>query len=95
MSSVCPYIFNVFLLVFLFSYSSLLTVATGFPSGQYALKSRLEEIEMAVANGAKEIDIVINREMALTGNWKGEEFLLKTVFLSLKISYLIILMCMF
>lgn len=46
-------------------------VATGFPSGQYALKSRLEEIEMAVANGAKEIDIVINREMALTGNWKG------------------------
>lgn len=48
------------------------TVATGFPSGQYYLKTRLEEIRMAVAEGAKEIDIVINREMALTGNWEGK-----------------------
>lgn len=47
-------------------------VATGFPSGQYHLKTRLEEIRLTVADGAKEIDIVINREMALTGNWKGK-----------------------
>ncbi|CAL4093132.1 unnamed protein product [Meganyctiphanes norvegica] len=47
------------------------SVATGFPSGQYHLKTRLEEIKLCVADGAKEIDIVINREMALNGNWQG------------------------
>ena len=46
-------------------------MATGFPSGQYDLKTRLEEIKFAVSKGAKEIDIVINRQMALTGNWQG------------------------
>lgn len=45
-------------------------VATGFPSGQYSLKTRLEEIRMAVADGASEIDIVINRTAALQGKWK-------------------------
>lgn len=44
-------------------------VATGFPSGQYSLESRLKEIEFAIANGATEIDIVINRELALNGKW--------------------------
>ncbi|XP_064628547.1 deoxyribose-phosphate aldolase-like [Lineus longissimus] len=47
------------------------SVATGFPSGQYPLKGRLEEIRQAVASGAAEIDIVINRDYALNGNWKG------------------------
>jgi len=46
-------------------------VATGFPSGQTHLKVRLEEIRLAVADGAREIDIVINRPYALSGNWKG------------------------
>ena len=50
----------------------LLTVATGFPCGQTHLKTRLEEIRLAVADGAREIDIVINRQLALTGDWKGE-----------------------
>lgn len=45
-------------------------VATGFPSGQYSLKTRLEEIRMAVAAGAKEIDIVINRTLALNHKWQ-------------------------
>ena len=40
-------------------------VATGFPSGQYALETRLEEIRHAIKAGAKEIDIVINRTLAL------------------------------
>ena len=40
-------------------------VATGFPSGQYALETRLEEIRYAIKAGAKEIDIVINRTLAL------------------------------
>ncbi|KAM7533775.1 hypothetical protein Aperf_G00000117637 [Anoplocephala perfoliata] len=45
-------------------------VATGFPSGQYPLKSRLEEIHHAIESGANEIDIVINRTLALEGRWK-------------------------
>ncbi|CAN7994978.1 unnamed protein product, partial [Ixodes hexagonus] len=45
-------------------------VATGFPTGQYALSSRLAEIEYAVESGASEIDVVINRTAALTGNWE-------------------------
>ena len=55
-------------------------MATGFPSGQYYLKTRLEEIRLTVAAGAKEIDIVINREMALTGNWKGESIQLSVLY---------------
>ena len=47
------------------------TVATGFPAGQTHIKTRLEEIKQAVQDGAKEIDIVINRAYALAGNWKG------------------------
>ncbi|CAL1544714.1 unnamed protein product [Lymnaea stagnalis] len=47
------------------------SVATGFPCGQTPLKSRLAEIRSAVADGATEIDIVINRTYALTGDWKG------------------------
>ena len=46
------------------------SVATGFPAGQTPLKTRLEEIRQAVNDGASEIDIVINRTLALTGNWK-------------------------
>ena len=34
-------------------------------------KARLEEIRLAVADGAREIDIVINRQLALTGDWRG------------------------
>ncbi|XP_064610227.1 LOW QUALITY PROTEIN: deoxyribose-phosphate aldolase-like [Liolophura sinensis] len=47
------------------------SVATGFPSGQYPLKTRLEECRQVVATGALEVDVVINRHYALTGNWKG------------------------
>lgn len=47
------------------------SVATGFPAGQTPLRLRLEEIREAVADGATEIDIVINRTMALQGNWRG------------------------
>ncbi|VDL19923.1 unnamed protein product [Hymenolepis diminuta] len=45
-------------------------VATGFPSGQYSLKSRLEEIKYAIDSGATEIDIVINRTLALEKRWR-------------------------
>lgn len=46
------------------------TVATGFPSGQYSLKSRLEEIVYAIEQGATEIDIVVDRSLVLRGEWQ-------------------------
>lgn len=42
-------------------------VATGFPSGQYPLDIRLEDVRSAVSMGAEEIDMVINRGAYLTG----------------------------
>jgi deoxyribose-phosphate aldolase len=47
------------------------SVATAFPSGLSPMRLRLEEIRYAVAEGASEIDIVITREHALTGNWQS------------------------
>jgi deoxyribose-phosphate aldolase len=43
------------------------SVATAFPSGQAPLKTRLAEVRQAVADGADEIDMVINRGAFLTG----------------------------
>lgn len=42
----------------------------GFPSGQFPLETRLREVEIAVELGADEIDIVINRPLALMHQWK-------------------------
>ncbi|MEQ2222271.1 hypothetical protein ILYODFUR_024448 [Ilyodon furcidens] len=47
------------------------SVATGFPAGQTPLETRLQEVHMAVRDGATEIDIVINRTLALTGQWEA------------------------
>uniref|UniRef100_A0A3P9JMU4 deoxyribose-phosphate aldolase n=1 Tax=Oryzias latipes TaxID=8090 RepID=A0A3P9JMU4_ORYLA len=47
------------------------SVATGFPAGQTPLESRLQEVRSAVNDGATEIDIVINRMLALTGQWEA------------------------
>ncbi|WKX93676.1 hypothetical protein Q1695_011160 [Nippostrongylus brasiliensis] len=49
---------------------NIAAVAAGFPSGQYHLKSKLLEVELTVADGATEIDIVISRAAALEGDWK-------------------------
>ncbi|MFZ9935960.1 MAG: deoxyribose-phosphate aldolase [Luteolibacter sp.] len=43
------------------------SVATAFPSGQAPLKTRLAEVTQAVADGADEIDMVINRGAFLAG----------------------------
>jgi len=51
------------------SHIPVAAVATGFPSGQYSLATRLEEIKYAINEGAKEIDIVINRTLALQQKW--------------------------
>ena len=43
------------------------SVATAFPSGQAPLRTRLAEVRAAVADGADEIDMVINRGAFLAG----------------------------
>jgi deoxyribose-phosphate aldolase len=45
------------------------SVATAFPSGQSPLKTRLAEVKSAVADGADEIDMVINRGAFLAGEF--------------------------
>ncbi|HUR56348.1 MAG TPA: deoxyribose-phosphate aldolase [Opitutaceae bacterium] len=45
------------------------SVATAFPSGQAPLKTRLAEVRAAVADGADEIDMVINRGAFLSGGF--------------------------
>ncbi|MDO6966239.1 deoxyribose-phosphate aldolase [Rhizobium alvei] len=44
-------------------------VSTGFPAGLSPHDTKLREIEASVADGAREIDIVITREHVLTANW--------------------------
>ncbi|MBH54344.1 MAG: deoxyribose-phosphate aldolase [Opitutaceae bacterium] len=44
------------------------SVATGFPSGQFPLRTRLQEVKQAVRDGADEIDMVIQRGAFLTGD---------------------------
>lgn len=43
------------------------SVATGFPSGQFPLRTRLAEVRQAVTDGADEIDMVIARGVFLAG----------------------------
>lgn len=46
-------------------------VSTAFPHGLAPLETKLREIELSVADGAREIDIVIERGMVLRGDWQG------------------------
>lgn len=46
-------------------------VSTGFPAGQISHEIKLKEIELSVAAGAEEIDIVISRALVLTSNWQA------------------------
>ncbi|MBU1334720.1 MAG: deoxyribose-phosphate aldolase [Alphaproteobacteria bacterium] len=46
-------------------------VSTAFPHGLAPIETKLREIEMSVADGAKEIDIVIERGMVLRGDWQA------------------------
>ena len=45
-------------------------VSTAFPAGLASMETKLREIELSVAAGATEIDIVITRQHVLTGNWQ-------------------------
>lgn len=44
-------------------------VSTGFPAGQTPMETKLREIELSVADGAREVDIVISRRHALLHDW--------------------------
>lgn len=44
-------------------------VSAGFPAGLNPLDLRIREIELSVAAGAREIDIVISRRHVLNGDW--------------------------
>jgi len=46
-------------------------VSTGFPAGLTSVETKVREIELSVAAGASEIDIVITRQHVLTGNWQA------------------------
>ena len=46
-------------------------VSTGFPAGLNPFPQRLEEVKASVAAGAAEIDVVITRAHALTGQWEA------------------------
>jgi deoxyribose-phosphate aldolase len=46
-------------------------VSTGFPAGLSPLDQRIAEIHASVDAGATEIDVVITRAHALTGNWRA------------------------
>jgi deoxyribose-phosphate aldolase len=45
------------------------SVATAFPSGQYPIEVRLDDVRRAVEAGADEIDMVINRGALLAGKY--------------------------
>jgi deoxyribose-phosphate aldolase len=45
-------------------------VSTAFPAGLTSMETKVREIELSVAAGASEIDIVIKRQHVLTGNWQ-------------------------
>ena len=45
------------------------SVATGFPSGQFPLDVRLDDVKRACDDGAHEIDMVINRGAFLAGRY--------------------------
>jgi deoxyribose-phosphate aldolase len=46
------------------------SVSTAFPSGQFPLRTRLEETRRALGEGADEIDMVINRGAFLAGEYR-------------------------
>ncbi|MDQ3194610.1 MAG: deoxyribose-phosphate aldolase [Bacteroidota bacterium] len=46
------------------------SVATAFPSGQYPLKLKLEDVRRCISDGADEIDMVISRGEFLSGDYE-------------------------
>ncbi len=53
------------------SHIPIAAVSTGFPAGKITLEQKLHEIELSVAAGATEIDIVISRDLVIESKWKA------------------------
>jgi len=53
------------------SFIPVAAVSAGFPHGLSPLSTRIAEIHESIAAGAREIDIVIRRGHALTGDWRA------------------------
>ena len=51
-----------------FGIPRIAAVATAFPSGQYPLRTKLEEVRRVVGDGADEVDMVIDRCAFLAGD---------------------------
>ncbi len=70
-AAVCVYPNHVALAVELLQGSGIhvASVATAFPSGQSPLQLRLDEVHQVVADGAAEVDMVINRGAFLAGDY--------------------------
>lgn len=49
----------------------LAAVSTGFPSGQFPLKTKIEETRYCISEGAEEIDMVISRGSFLAGKYQN------------------------
>jgi deoxyribose-phosphate aldolase len=47
------------------------TVAGAFPSGAAEIAVKIEEITGGIAEGADEIDVVMDRRLAQQGDWRG------------------------
>ncbi|CAG0915131.1 unnamed protein product [Notodromas monacha] len=45
--------------------------ASGFPSAQYRLESKLREVMDSVADGAREVDIVVPKDKVYDEDWEG------------------------
>ncbi len=46
-------------------------VSTGFPAAKIGMKEKIRQIELSVKAGAKEIDIVISRDLVILSNWRA------------------------
>lgn len=49
---------------------SIAAVSTGFPAGKISLSEKLRQIKASVKAGAKEIDIVVSRDLVLQSRWR-------------------------
>jgi deoxyribose-phosphate aldolase len=53
------------------SFMPVAAVSTGFPAGLAPFETKLREVELSVAAGAAEIDIVISRRHVFSGDWQA------------------------
>lgn len=56
-----------------------IVTVVGFPSGAHAAEVKAAEAQRAVADGADEIDMVINLGLARAGDWRGVEVEVRAV----------------